>query len=200
MADTYGGLPFPIPAGDFGATARDPALEAICSYLTAVIQSKCSVAWAAIAPGEKAVVASAWWTHPDHVLLNPGQLPALFVWRGRATRTRLSDDILRAVTPLNILWLLYRQQAVKREIWAPFQVSVANVIHASLAKGRDPAWVVAGDTTANAATRGSVLIKQAGIEHEIADCMTEEVPITLSTDGGEPQVHRALSVTCEIIE
>lgn len=200
MTDTYGAIDLPAAAGEFGQGYVDPVLSAIGGYLKAVLPVKLGSSWASVAPGEK-LISHVFHVKPQEALVNASQLPGLFVWRGPFTQNREGDDYLLTRTQLGLMWLLWWDQPIKREKRLPFVGAVVAAIHSALARGRDPAWVVAGDTTEGAATRGSVLMQQAGLFEPIEKIQGSEADVVLDPDkSGNPVAYKALSLTIQICE
>jgi hypothetical protein len=200
MTDTYGGLALPMPAPPFAGKAPDKALDAIGDYLQATLTAQLGAAWRSVAPGEE-LIKTVFTVSPQNALLNQSQLPALFIWPGRTKSTREAEDYLVTKTQVSAIWLLWWDSPLKREQRLPFQRSVTLTAHALLARGRHPAWVVTGDTTAGAATRGSPLLKQAGLFAPIDELETNEQDISLDPEkSGNPVYYKALSLSFLIAE
>ncbi len=204
MTDLYGAQPLPATEGlasaKRGDHARDRALDAIASYLKATLTHELGAAWNEVAPSNE-LVAETFTINPANALVNPSQLPALFVWRGAASFTREAEDYLTARTPVNITWLLWWDSPLKRERFLPFQGPVALAVHSLLTRGRHPAWVVAGDATPGAATRGSVLVQQAGLVEPIREMRSAEVDLALDPGNtGTPVRYKGLALTVSIAE
>lgn len=201
MADTYGGLELPMPQGELGARAPDKALDAIGSYIKAVGEYLLGAAWSAVAPGE-ALIKNVFTVRPDDALINPNaNLPGLFLWRGPSQQSREGDDYLINRTQVGCTWLIWWDQPLKREILLPFQGAFTNAVHSALGRGRHPAWVVPGDATAGAATRGSVLMQQAGLFEPLDRITSNEIEVSLDPERtGNVVRYKALSLTIPIAE
>jgi hypothetical protein len=205
MTDTYGAEPLPTTDGlasDWrkGERSPDRALDAIASYLQAVLPARIGPLWEQVAPGNQ-LIAETFTVRPQDVLLAPRQLPALFIWRGRFTQTREAEDYLVTRTQLGCMWLLWWSEPTKRERYLPFQGALAKAIHESLCRGRHPAWVVPGDTTPGAALRGSVLVQQAGLMEPIREISGDQVDVSLDPEKtGTPVHYKAFSLTIPIVE
>lgn len=204
MADTYGAEQLPsadaLVSDKRGRRAPDRALDAIAAYLKAVLPERLGALWAQVAPGE-VLIRETFTARPQDCLVTQAQLPALFIWRGRSTKTREAEDYLTSSTQLGLMWLLWWQDPLKRERYLPMQGIVAKAIHETLARGRHPAWVVRGDTTPGAATRGSVLVQQAGLLEPIREIQDDFVDVSLDPDNsGVPVRYKALSLTIPIVE
>lgn len=200
MTDLYGGCALPATPGDFGQDAADKALDAIGAYLGAVLEVQLGAAWGAVAPNEP-LIRGVRKVNPANALTNNNHLPALYLWRGRSQRTRYADDYLIARTQVTCLWLLWWDSPTKREQRMPFQGAFTHAAHSALARGRHPAWIVPGDTVAGAATRGSVLVQQAGLFQPIDDLETQEIEIALDPEKtGNPVHYKALSLSFVIAE
>lgn len=204
MTDTYGADPLPstdeLLDDKRVVRAPDRALDAIASYLKAVLPERLGALWAQVAPGED-LIRETFTARPQDCLIAPSQLPALFIWRGRSQKTREAEDYLTSRTQLGLTWLLWWQDPLKRERYLPMQGIVAKAIHDTLTRGRNPAWVVLGDATAGAATRGSVLVQQAGLLEPIRDIQDDFVDVSLDPGNtGNPTRYKAISITVPIAE
>lgn len=200
-ADKYGGLELPMPQGQLGDKAVDKALDAIGGYIKAVAEYNLGAAWAAVAPSERALVRTVFTVKPDDALINPAQLPGLFLWRGSSQSNREGEDYLITRTQVSCLWLIWWDEPLKREKRLPFQGAFTLHAHAALAKGRHPAWLVPGDTTDGASYRGSVLVKQAGLFQPIDQLATTEIEVVLDPEKTQQPVrYKALSLTFQIAE
>lgn len=203
MTDIYGAEALPsasdLVTAKRGHRAPDRALDAIADYLQAVLPVRVGSVWNAVAPGEQ-LVAETFTCRPQDTLVNASQLPGLFLWRGPFQQTREAEDYLITRTRLGLMWLLWWQDPLKRERYFPMQGIVSKAIHEALARGRHPAWVVPGDTTEGAATRGSVLVAQAGLLEPIKDISGDLIDVTIGPDGAQPVTYKALSLTVQIAE
>jgi hypothetical protein len=205
MTDIYGAEALPAPASlqldGRVPRAADRALDAIASYLQAVLEARIGAQWATVYAGSKGVVIETFTVRPQECTINPAQLPALFVWRGSFQATREAEDYLTTRTQLGIMWLLWWPDPLKRERYLPFQGIVSKAIHESLARGRHPAWVVPGDATPGAATRGSVLVDHAGLLMPIDAISGQLVDVSIVGSKDAPPVdYKALSITATITE
>lgn len=204
MADTYGADALPA-TGELISDRRitrspDRALDAICSYLQAVLPVRLGPLWSQVAPGED-LIRETFTANPQNCMVTQSKLPGLFVWRGRSTKVREAEDYLTSRTQLGLMWLLWWQDTTKRERYLPFQGILGKAIHETLTRGRHPAWVVPGDTTPGAATRGSVLVAQAGLLEPIREIQEDFVDVALDPEKtGNPCHYKALSLTIPIAE
>lgn len=202
-ADKYGGLELPMPQPEFGGKAPDKALDAISAYLQAVLPALIGAAWASVCPGEE-LVKTVFTVKPDDALINPAQLPGLFLWRGPSRSTREGEDYLINRTQVSCLWLIWWDSPLKREKVLPFQGAITLAAHAALAKGRHPAWIVPGDDPSDAtgvSYRGSVLLMQAGLFAPLDELTTNEIDVVLQPNReAEPVKYKALQLTFQIAE
>lgn len=200
MTDTYGATDLPDDSAQFAAGYHDPVLRSIGGYLSAVLTAKLGTAWGSVAPGEQ-LIKHVFSVKPQEAMVSAATLPGLFVWRGAFTQQREADDYLITRTQLGLMWLLWWDEPLKREKRLPFQGVVTKAIHSALTRGRDPAWVVPGDTTEGAATRGSVLVEQAGLWEPIERITGSEADVTLDPErSGNSVAYKALSLTIQIAE
>lgn len=196
MADQYGDLQVPAQQPpDDGPGAGQPVdrvLDCIGAYLKAVLIADIGEMWDAAAPGLAGVVRRVFTADPEDVLLNESHLPALFVWDPeQANHQQLADDWWTTDRSIVVLWMLEPGAIDKREIRMRIQSSLTETIHHSLAMGRHPAWVDPNDTDPTAATRGSVLIKRAGLITLPKPQRSQRVLITISRENADPVTYRA---------
>ena len=172
MADSYGLLTLPVPAPVTTAagtpSVSDPALDVLLGFLQAVINAYGATAWASVRPNPLASpslvpVLSVFSNNPEEESFNSSALPALFAWRGESNGERIADDYETRVTRVSILWVPPVAQQITQRKLSPFRNAIDKIVDGAIFRGRDPNWIVAGDTDALAATQGSVLIGQMGL-------------------------------------
>lgn len=206
MVDQFGGIDLPVQVPAAGEGAPDPALELMGAYLQAVLRAKMGAMWAVVAPGSVSKPADIcrhfYPSHPEDVLpLQDASLPALFLWRSKSQHTREAEDYAVDKGEITLLWLIPIEQPDKLQKRLRVQSALVKVIQAALLEGRDPAWVMAGDTDPTAATRGSVLPIKAGFLYRLEPRESKPLPITIQPDGvGEPVKYRAKAVMVDIVE
>lgn len=173
MSDFYGALqvpaPMPVDCPDVVASG-DPFLDTLVSFLMAAINADLQSLWeavhpAAISPHNEALPISFTFTHdPDEASFIENQLPALYAWRADEPRhVDWTQEWTKAVSNVSILWIPPLAQDEHRRIRQPFRNAFAKSLHRNLYRGRNPAWVVDGDTEAKAAEYGSLFITQAQV-------------------------------------
>lgn len=161
MTDRYGATAIPLVVSEAGT---DPLLAYVGAYLQAVGNAQASAAWEAVAPPLGALPVRFVFTHDPAVTdFNDARTPALFLWRRDALRHELrSTDERVRTSRLACLWVL--PNTGKPEVItlrSHFAWKLFAIFDAALEKGRDPSWVVTGDTYFDPATYGSTLARWA---------------------------------------
>jgi hypothetical protein len=195
MADQYGAITLPATATD---DFVDPLTYYLGHYLKAALTAQLLEKWQQLAPG-KDLVRSVFTADPAEVLFNESALPALFCWRpiSEHSTEKVADDYHVTISMVRVFWLQAHDTSPKRERRMQFSGLLSKATHSALVEGRHPDWVVAGDTDATAATRGSLLMKWAGLLRP-PEVRSETLPVTMQVDGGEPVTYQAVifSVKC----
>lgn len=158
----FGALPFPVPNPDVGEAASDPGLDVLLSFAQAVIVARCGETWRRIGGDTGEVVKITRAHNPAERVVIERQFPALFGWRTRGVFETIADDFDTELSTLTLLWVFPPAQSENQRIRGPIVNGVAKALGAGLMRGRDPAWVVPGDTEAQAARNGSFLWSWAG--------------------------------------
>lgn len=162
MGDVAGALELPVPTDD--EPVGDPALSTLAGFFAAVLNAKASSAWGAVAPGESAV-ATTFTKDPSTIEFSDSNLPALFLWRSEIGEDNwIAQDWLVRPSTLQLLIAFRSVPSARQKLREPF----ANAIRSCLTlatefDGREPTWVVSGDTDPLAATKGSLLWTFAGV-------------------------------------
>lgn len=177
MADTLGGLQLPVPTTD--TPVGDPLLTTLLSYFQAVLNAKASAAWGALDP-TKPCVRAVHANGPDIGTFVDRELPALFIERreiGKAVW--IGQDFRVRPCTLVMSWVYPSVAQARQQGRDPFLNVIGAVLdHAIEFEGRDPAWVVGGDTDPLAATRGSLLWKYAAV-HSLTVMKTRRFPLII---------------------
>lgn len=203
MPDSYGAVALPLPASALGTAAGDVLLSSLADYLKAVLNYYATDAWQAIAPGRGDCVRSTQTNDPGDSTFSAADLPALYVWRdARTTRfERVADDIQVCKSQVRAVWVPPPAVQVNRSEWAPFLHHIAKIIDYALWNERDPAWVMAGDTDPDAATRGSHWMTIAGLFYANTVSRCELVPIEIAmADGSQSRTYQGVHCILETTE
>jgi hypothetical protein len=162
MTDLLGALAIPIPVPAAGKTVADPFLDYLGDFLQAAINADAKAAWTAVHPAVvkphsvPLPVAFVKRHNPNEADFRSGDLPALFVYRASTgKRTRIGPEWTLVPTTIHILWVPPRAQQKHLSLRQSYRHAVEAAIERCLQTGRDPAWVVAGDSDPSAATAGS---------------------------------------------
>lgn len=202
MPHTFGGLQLPVPVPENARTeaTSDPFLDTVVAYLKAVINAQTGDAWRAIAPGTANPVIATGTHNPGKEAFRSNALPALFAWRAdntaRAAKLGGWDAV---VTTINVLWVPPRAQQETLRLRHPFRNAIEKAIRYAFIVGRDPSWVIEGDTYYDAQTEGSVFIRYAGAS-KIDLGIFQRHELVVQFDEGKPDVFDALLIPLEITE
>lgn len=198
--DTFGGITLPIPAPTAGQPVSDPFLYYATAYLQAVVNAKGTAAWQAVKPGGLPI--STVFTHdPEQVVFNERTLPALYMWREGSTKTPewIGEDILVQYDRIRILWVFPNDQQANRRIREPIVNGLVKLIIYAIEIGRDPAWVVPGDTYADAATAGSILWRYAPLV-AINFTSWKRGALIIPMLDSRPKTYESVEMTAELSE
>lgn len=179
MSDQYGGMPIPAPPflpGGFpdSKAVGDNLLGYLGSFLQAIIAAGAGDLWQSVQPG-KPIIRNVFTNDPDEDFVESG-LPALYVFRPpKETREvmesfdQIADDYLVQKGRVVAIWIFdplpIEQQRQRGNIIDAVRKAVSRAIHI----GRDPSWIVPGDTDpasptydSKAALFGSGLLPYSG--------------------------------------
>lgn len=178
----------------------DPALVYLGSYLQAVANARLGARWGQLLPNTNPVVRFFPYD-PALGVYNDKYLPALFVWRQFGEPERIvTNDVIVSTDTLHFFWIapqggpqdkITRRQNFARRLGALFT--------RSLRVGRDPAWVVAGDSDTQAAALGSNIHRLAGVNN-IRFTRWEPAPFRVEMVEGDPIPYDAWRFIAEVTE
>lgn len=172
MSDRQGLLRLPMTeAGDPTTTAvGDPLLDVLASFLKAAVNYDTKVGWGVVHPRTKdanvePVPVTTTFTHdPKDSTFDSKRLPALFVWRmGWPRLVPMTQDWEAQVSQIGVLWVPDPERTSVDARRDPFKNAVAKSIHRAIRRGRNPGWVVEGDTDPKAEVYGSFLVDHANV-------------------------------------
>lgn len=158
----FGAVPLPVPVPGAAETVADPGLDVLLAFAQAVIVARCGDAYADIAPGTGSVVKLTRTHNPGEIVVTERQFPGLWGWRTGGTFETIADDFDTEVSRITLLWVFAPAQAENQRVRGPIVNGIAKSLAASVLRGRDPAWVLAGDAEPQAAHNGSFLWSHAG--------------------------------------
>jgi hypothetical protein len=199
MADTLGLLTLPAPAPVGTAAVGDPALSTLGAFLQAALNRLLAPAWATVCPGRDPVEFV--YCHDPQTLFDEERLPALYMWRRSWDPEQADDGRIKRTSLIAIWWITEpgsSELLAKRD---PIMNAADAAIALALRRGRDPSWIVAGDTDPMAATMGSLLVAQAGFD-EVHSGPSTPLGRTLSfqdSDGREVSIP-GLITTITVVE
>lgn len=156
MGDIAGALELPVPTTD--TPVGDPLLATLAEFFAAVLNAKAASAWGTVAPGETAVAAT-FTRDPADVEFNDRQLPALFLWRSEIGEDHwIAQDWLIRPSTLSFLLAFRSVPSSRQKLREPFVNAIRSCLSLAIEfDGREPTWIVPGDTDPLALTKGSLL-------------------------------------------
>lgn len=164
MPDQYGATQFPLPLPIKEQPVGDPFLYYFGSFLQAVGNAKCGAAWSALAPGPSGgPITNVLYLNPQKKPFSSEQLPALFLWRANAKPAHQeAEDIRVRRCTVVALWAtplvpFERMSGGGEADRMPFWESLFSAFDTAIDLGRDPSWIVPGDTYFFPERRGSSL-------------------------------------------
>jgi len=157
MADRYGGMYIPVPvpltAGSFPveANAGDILLGYLANFLAKIIQVYAGDVWDSVSPSTPIVKTTLAQDPEDN--FNEAMLPCLYVYRpARETREaiekfeQVADDYRFQKGRIEVRWILNSVQQANHRKRNQLIDAVRKVVDRAMHVGRDPAWIVPGDT------------------------------------------------------
>jgi len=157
----FGALDFPVPEV---APLGDPALSVVLAFTKAILNTRMTDAWlkGGRPVGDKPVRET--FPHdPADVVFNNQVLPALFAWREQGQAERIAADYVIDRGTLILCWVFPIALDANQQKRNPLVNAVAKLLIQGLMRGRDPAWVQAGDPSTQAIRNGSLVWKFAGL-------------------------------------
>jgi hypothetical protein len=177
--------------GAFIQPAGDPLLYYVSSFLQTIINSRCGAAYAALDPRPStpalnglAVIEVDYVDPADHSF-NARDLPAIYMYRDTFPASRIADDMYVQKSHLACHWVPRPDNLQRRQEIAPFVNAIAMVINRAIIRGRDPSWIVPGDTDTQAAYFGSSLVGWTGADRPFALIESKRTTITIAGHEGE---------------
>jgi hypothetical protein len=176
--------------GGIAQPAGDPLLFYLGSYLQTVINSRCGAAYGSLDPRpgtalNNLAVIEVDYVDPDDHSFNARDLPAIFIYRDTFPAERIADDMYEQNSHVGIQWVPRPDNLQRRQEVAPFVNAIAAVINRALIRGRDPGWIVAGDTDPDAAYFGSSLLGWSGVDRPFKLIESKRKPVTIEGHEGE---------------
>lgn len=192
----FGALDFPVPAGD---PAGDPGIAVVLAFCEAILNARLAAAWLALGrPAGDKPVRKTFAHNPEETTFNDAALPALFAWREQGQAERIAADYVIDRGTLVLCWVFPATIQPTSKARGPIINAVAKALIQGLMRGRDPAWVLVGDPSPQAARSGSFVWKHAGL-WRCAPPAWRLLPVTI--EGGEEKERwRALRVELPIEE
>lgn len=201
MADRYGAINFPIARRGVDSSVADPLLDYTLEYFQAVLNAQASAAWQSVAPGTRPVhTISA--NDPEQVDFNIKNLPTLYAWRGGGGEQppeQISEDIFFMRDQIQLFWVFPPTRQAFRSFREQISAGASKIIHTAIEQGRNPAWIVRGDTDSMAARHGSVFARYAGYSEMRFAKWTDQMMV-IQMASGEPKSYPAMHAILEVVE
>lgn len=191
----FGALDFPVPED---APLGDPALAVVLSFAEAILNARMGAAW--VKGGRAASDKPVRSTHPHDptdLSFNNNTLPALFAWRESGQAERIAADYVLDRGTLVLCWVFPMAQEGIQQKRNPLANAAAKLLLQGLMRGRDPAWVKAGDTSPQAAYNGSLVWTFAGF-WRCGPPKWRVAPVKI--EGDEPGIWRGLMMEVPVEE
>lgn len=192
--DRFGFLaldPIPVPIrestkgdviGDILLPPGDALIYYIGEFLKTLINSSCGKAWEML--GGKLPVVELAYVDPEDRSFNARDLPALYIYRDTFPATRIGDDMYVQKSNVAAYWIPSPAVLQRRQERAPFANAIAAVINRAIIRGRDPSWIVPGDTDPDAPLFGSSLLKWAGADRSMTVSESKRSVVTIEGHEG----------------
>lgn len=163
MSDTVGADTLPIQPPSAGEAVADPCLSRLVAYFKAVVNRYSGDAWRTVMPKSDPVGFT--FTHnPEETNFNERTLPAFYLYRlGEDPLEWLAEDYDISHAKLRLLWIFPVAGQDTQAFRSTFVNGIAACLKHFIELGRDPSYVLAGDTDPRAASEGSVIYRVANI-------------------------------------
>ncbi len=184
---------------DDEVAVTDPLLDYVGAFFAATLNQYLAAAWSSVAPGEGDPVRCVRKTDPEDVDFIESDLPCLYLWRQSGARERIADDYVQVQDKLTALWAFPPAPQNTRKRREAFVNGIVRVIDAMLLHGRDPAWVVPGDTNERAAREGSLIQRWAGYTSLVRGPWKRTM-LVIRSDSGQSDPYPALEITFDVTE
>lgn len=205
MSDQFGTLRLPALEGQ----DADPLLDTLTSFLQAAVNADTKEIWKRVNPGkpgganESLPIAFTFPHDPDETNLSEKQLPSLFAWRAQVLRgDRLAADWISQVSNIALLWIPPRGSYKQRRERQPYRNALAKAIRRALHEGRNPAWIVPGDTDPKAEDYGSLFLTQGKLaSYRLLDIRPFDFDVDSPTPGDKTRISfDCMMATLEVTE
>lgn len=159
--ERFGALSFPVAGTE---PVGDPALSVVLAFAEAILNTRMSAAWQTLGrPAGDRPVRKVFAHNPEETSFNDAALPALFAWREEGQTERIAADYVLERGALQLCWVFPATIQPTSKARGSIVNAVAKLLVQGLMRGRDPAWVAAGDTSPRATLDGSLVWKFAGL-------------------------------------
>lgn len=208
--DYFGPLAIPVPVGGAGQASGDPILDYFLAFFKAVLNAYAGDAWAAMkSPGKLPVIWTFAGLDPRKRPFIDTKLPALFLFRDDETKAadHFTQDWWTVTSTLSLIWLYPGASAEHQILRDPFSNAVTKICRTALLLGRDPAWVVPGDSypvsVADCQANGSVLAHWTKTVMPVTSSKVAHLDVKVVDEDGKPSVagnYVATQMVFEIVE
>lgn len=179
MTDIIGSIAIPTTTPAVGIVAGFPELGYIAEFCKSVLNVDALAHWHAVAPDTLPVLSA--FTHDPKLLLDDSKLPSIYCFGVESEGNYTGTDITTLTTSVSVWWLMEPCQDEQATLRDPCRILMARVLDNALSGGRNPAWIVPGDTDPYASDWGSSLTGYIGAWKKIQvskfSMLSVELPI-----------------------
>jgi hypothetical protein len=197
--EAFGNQTTPYPSTVDGFPVGDEALGLLGQFIRAGVNRICQAIWTnETCPGRQTIDHVFY--HDPKKLFEENRLPALYIWRGKHSHSRLGDDLYKITSTIEIAWIAEGAQEHHLVLRDPAMNAIAKAIESIIDYDSDPAWINTGDTGALAAVVGSSISAACGFSRIMP---TEEAPqefIFQKIEDAQPLPYYGFTMAVEVDE
>ena len=199
MPNQLGAQAIPYAAPDGILPAGDVALGYLGQFMQAAINRACRELWDAVCPGRE-TVAYVFYRDPTK-LFEEERLPALYLWRGRRTRSKLADGMGTKQSRIEVAWITEPAQEEHMISRDTVSNAVLDAVDEALMMQRTPEWVVPGDTDVHSAAMGSLINSYVGADTiELAEAAAKSLTFEAVDGDGKPLPYYGFAFSIDVTE
>lgn len=199
MPNQIGAQSIPFAAPDGSLPAGDAALGYLGQFLQAAINRACRDLWGAVCPGRE-TVAHVFYRDPTK-LFEEERLPALYLWRGKRSRSKVADGMGTKHSRIEVAWITEPAQEEHMIERDTVSNAVFDAVDEALMIQRTPEWVVPNDTDAQASTMGSLINRYTGADTiELAEAAAKSLTFESIDGDGRPLPYYGFAFSIDVTE
>jgi hypothetical protein len=195
--DTFGAVTLPVSTSTAGQPIADPGLFYLGQFIQAVLNASAANCWTPVNP-PNSVVRFVKYHEPDEACFREAELPALFLWREKSEGKGadwIAEDILQVHDLIQCVWAMPHDAQAKLKVRYPAPNGIMKSLTAAIEHGVHSAWTVAGDTSPDPVTGGSVLARWGGFDGLYTGTWQRKVLNVQVGDGGERRLYGTIEWT-----